>query len=420
MRPLSPQTASIEALQSRIVDAGIIGMGGAGFPSHVKLREGIAAQHDGTVDLLIINGVECEPMISSDDCLMRERTIDVVEGTRVLMRALAARRCIIAIEADMEQALVAMREATDATIQVVSVPEIYPAGGEKQLIRMLTGAEVPSHGLPIDVGVVMHNVATAVAVGDAVLRGMPLLERVVTVCGAIDRPANLRVHLGTPVQHLLDFCGGIASNAYVVSGGPMMGTRVVDTCAPITKTTNALVVMLESEDSLAMPCIRCGDCVDVCPVQLQPQALYEFARSEEWDSAQDYHLFDCIECGACAYVCPSRIALVPQYRQAKASIARLDAQRQQASELRRRFQAHQWRVTAMSDEAIVVDENEDEDRIGLSTRTAVDRSVMQAEIAAAIARVKAKRSANQVSKPAENNESNSANADQPFPDGDRQ
>ncbi len=377
------------ALLARIVEAGIIGMGGAGFPSHVKLREGLT----NAVRLLIINAVECEPYIGCDDCVIRERAGGVVLGARILMQALGASRCVVAVEDDMQQAWAALSSCADGVVEFARVPAVYPAGGEKQLIKMIIGAEVPTHGLPIDAGVVMHNAATAVAVTDAVVGGLPLTERVITVAGAVRTPANLRVRIGTPIAHLIDACGRPAGDARSIVGGPMMGTQVIDESAPVVKTTNCVLRLpMAAGDETVMPCIRCGDCVEVCPAQLQPQALYEFARASDWDSARDFHLFDCIECGACAYVCPSHLPLVHYYRYAKAEVEALELAQQRATALKSRYEARRRRL-ADTGGVTEVDEQADPDTREVPA-PAPDRAAMQAEIAAAVARAKSRRAGN--------------------------
>lgn len=385
---LDPGCATPQALLARIAEAGIVGMGGAGFPSHVKLREG----QTNAVRLLIINAVECEPYISCDDCMIRERAADVVLGTRILKQALGASQCVIALEEDMQQAWGVLSACDTAGTELVRVPAIYPAGSERQLIRMITGAEVPTRGLPIDAGVVMHNAATAVAVADAVVRGLPLTERLLTVAGAVRTPANLRVRIGTPIAHLLDACGRSAGDARVIVGGPMMGTRLDDESAPVVKTTNCVLRLPAADDEPGMPCIRCGDCVEVCPAQLQPQALYEIARAGDWDGARDLHLFDCIECGACAYVCPSRLPLVHYYRHAKSEIEALESAQRRAAELRSRYEARLRRLAQSGGAAADTEEQVEADAADVPAPTP-DRAAMQAEIAAAIARTKARRAA---------------------------
>lgn len=388
--PLDLGRATPEALLARIAEAGIVGMGGAGFPSHVKLCEGL----NNAVRLLIINAVECEPYIACDDCMIRERAADVVLGARILMQALAASQCVIALEDDMQLAWDALSSCDLAGAQIVRVPAIYPAGGEKQLIRMITGAEVPAHGLPIDAGVVMHNAATAAAVADAVVRGLPMTERLLTVAGAVRTPANLRVRIGTPIAHLLDGCGRSAADARVIAGGPMMGTRLIDESVPVVKTTNCVLRLPAGSEQPAVPCIRCGDCVEVCPAQLQPQALYEVARAGDWDGVRELHLFDCIECGACAYVCPSRLPLVHYYRHAKSEIEALELEQRRAAELRSRYDARLRRLAQAGGAAAGLEGQVEPDAgEGPAPAPAPDRAAMQAEIAAAIARAKARRAA---------------------------
>ncbi len=321
-------------LQELIRDCGIAGLGGAGFPAHVKLMEGV----ENAVDTLIINGVECEPQITCDDRLIQEKASYVVSGARMIRHAVQARHCVIAVEDDMELAYNALAGLVDDDLELVKVPTRYPAGGEKQLIKTLTGKDVPSEGLPIHIGIVIHNVATAAAVYRAVTRGEPIVSRYVTVTGKVDNPVNLQVLIGTPVKDCLTTCGyRFSEENKVIIGGPMMGLRVTNPNMPVIKTTNCIIIEENAPPLPEMPCIRCGDCAEVCPELLLPQQLLWFAKSGDAEQSREYRLFDCIECGCCAYVCPSRIPLVHYYRQAKAQLVVEDARDRDAVAARQRF-----------------------------------------------------------------------------------
>ncbi|MCY4339362.1 MAG: electron transport complex subunit RsxC [Gammaproteobacteria bacterium] len=321
-------------LQELIRDCGIVGLGGAGFPAHVKLMEGV----ENAVDTLIINGVECEPHITCDDRLIQEKASYVVSGARMIRHAVQARHCVIALEDDMELAYQALAGLVDDDLELVKVPTRYPAGGENQLIKTLTGKDVPSAGLPIHIGIVIHNVATAAAVYRAVTRGEPIVSRYVTVTGKVDNPVNLQVLLGTPVEDCLATCGyQRCEENKVIIGGPMMGVHVTTPNMPVIKTTNCIIIEENTPAQPEMPCIRCGNCADVCPERLLPQQLYWFARAQALEQARAYRLFDCTECGCCAYTCPSHIPLVDYYRRAKSQIT-LDQEHSRGAEhLRQRF-----------------------------------------------------------------------------------
>ena len=328
-------------LQEVIRECGITGLGGAGFPAHVKLREGA----DNEVDTLIINGVECEPYITCDDRLIQEKAGYIVAGTRMIRHAVQAKHCVIAVEEDMPQAYKALEPLVGDDIELVTVPTRYPAGGEKQLIQVITGKEVPSGGLSIHIGIIVHNVATAAAVYRAVTRGEPVVSRYVTITGIVDRPRNLQVLLGTSVKDCVTFCGfDDYEKCRIILGGPMMGMHVRNPDIPIIKTTNCIIIQDPPPDTPALPCIRCGRCADVCPIRLQPQELYRYARADEFESAHEHHLFDCIECGLCSYVCPSSIPLVQYYRYAKTKIAEEERRQRGAEFSRARFLAKNARV----------------------------------------------------------------------------
>lgn len=330
-------------LRNIIREAGIVGLGGAGFPSFIKLNPGPGK----TVDTLILNGVECEPYITCDDMLMRERGQEIICGLRIMRHALHARACVIAMEDNKPEAYAALLAATRGTdIEVIQVPTIYPAGGEKQLIKVLTGMEVPSNGLPIHIGIVCHNVGTAVAVYRAIEHGEPLISRYMTITGGnIVQPRNLEVLIGTPVKDLLDECGWHPDTLErLVMGGPMMGFSLPGDDVPVIKTTNCILAMTRDDAPAhrpVMPCIRCGACADACPVNLLPQQLYWHAHAKDLDKIQEYDLFDCIECGCCSYVCPSNIPLVHYYRYAKTEIWAAEREKQKAEQARIR---HEFRL----------------------------------------------------------------------------
>ena len=337
--------AAPDALRTIVRRAGIVGLGGAGFPAAIKLTPGRA------VDTLIVNGAECEPYITCDQMLMQTDAAEIVLGIQVALHALEAPRCLIGIEDNKPDAIRALSDAAhqDPRIHVVVVPTRYPQGGEKQLIQTLTGREVPSEGLPLDLGIVCHNPGTLRAIGQAVTRGEPLIERVITVTGeAIAHPQNFRVRLGTPMQFLVDLAGGFQQTpASVLMGGPMMGFRLPDLSVPVVKASNCLLALPAEQvrdAAPAQPCIRCGDCATVCPAQLLPQQLYWHARAREFDRAEALNLFDCIECGCCALVCPSHIPLVQYYRFAKTEIWTAEADKRQADAARVRHEARQARL----------------------------------------------------------------------------
>ena len=340
--------ASIDpkVLQEVIREAGIVGLGGAGFPAHVKLMEGM----DNIVETLIINGVECEPYISCDDRLIREKPAYIVNGARMIRHAVQAKHCVIAVEEDMPEAYEALQGLIDDDIELVKLPVKYPQGGERQLIKALTGKEVPSGGLPIHIGIVMHNVGTAAAAFRVVTRGEPLISRYITVSGELQDPKNLQVLLGTPVEHCVNQCGYEEKDGQaIILGGPMMGMYVNNMNMPVIKTTNCVLVTSTFNKQPEMPCIRCGQCVDVCPAELLPQQLYWHSRSKNYDRLREYHLFDCIECGCCSYVCPSNIRLVQYYRKAKRQITQDEKTRANADHARQRFIARKVRLANEAD-----------------------------------------------------------------------
>ena len=348
--PLTDFTAcTADQLRTRIREAGIVGMGGASFPTNVKLNPGA----DQPISTLILNGVECEPYITCDDWLMRERAADVLAGARIMRHLTGAQQVLIGIEDNKPEAAESLRQALasdpDPSIEVVVIPTRYPSGGEKQLIKILTGQEVPSHGIPAQIGIVCQNVGTAAAVADAVLRGRPLIERLVTISGrGIAQPQNYRTRVGTLASELVEASGGYRLPlAKLIAGGPMMGIGLDSARVPILKATNCILALKPGETpdpGAALPCIRCGRCADACPVSLLPQQLYWHARAQDLDKVQDYNLFDCIECGCCAHVCPSHIPLVQYYRYAKTESWAREREQRAAERAKQRHEARTARL----------------------------------------------------------------------------
>lgn len=330
-----------EKLLERIQQAGIVGLGGATFPTAVKVAGSMSASHNSAsrnkkIKTLIINGAECEPYITCDDRLMRDKSAEIISGICILQAMLKPETCLIGIEDNKPEAINALRLACQDddnadSIEVVAIPTLYPSGGEKQLIEILTGQQVPFGGLPIDIGCMGLNVGTVYSIYKAIIKGEPLLSRSVTVTGnGINKPQNFEVLIGTSFKHLAEKAGGYTKMAdHLIMGGPMMGFALDNDQIPVVKATNcALItsttVLSESNSEYAdqptLPCIRCGKCMDVCPVKLLPQQMYWHIRAKDFEKAQDHNINDCIDCGCCSYVCPSHIPLVDYYRFAKNEI----------------------------------------------------------------------------------------------------
>ena len=300
-------------LVQKIQSAGIVGMGGASFPTHVKL----SPPSNKPIDVLIINGAECEPYLTADHRLMLERTEDLLIGTQILKKILGAKKCYIAIELNKQNAIEAITaKFSDVRFKDISVAHLqakYPQGGEKQLINAVTGRMVPSGGLPMDAGCVVQNVGTAIAVRDAILEGTPLFQRVVTVTGpTTGSPKNLLVRIGTPIRHILEACAvDMSATRKIIMGGPMMGIAQTDIDVPVIKSTSGILAYDKTAPAQReYPCINCGHCVHACPIHLVPSRLAKFVEREKFDEAIEWNITDCMECGSCAYVCPSKINLV--------------------------------------------------------------------------------------------------------------
>ncbi len=351
-RPIADyaHTAPTELL-AVIRGAGIAGLGGAGFPSAVKLGSPLP------IDTLIINAAECEPYITADDILMRERAADIVLGIQILAHILdQPAQIVVGIEDDKPEAYEMLVAAcADTTIRLVVFPAKYPSGGEKQLIQLLTGREVPSDKIPAEIGVLCHNVATIYSVARAVVHGEPQISRITTVTGdACTQPRNYEVLIGTPIRHLLALSGFTASSSErVIMGGPMMGFVLPSLDAPVIKTTNCLLAPSLAEMPPLPPaqaCIRCGLCAEACPASLLPQQLLWYSQAGNHERLQAHNLFDCIECGACSYVCPSHIPLVQYYRASKGEIRAQEKERISSDLARQRFAQHQQRMARLQEQ----------------------------------------------------------------------
>ncbi|MCG7985582.1 MAG: electron transport complex subunit RsxC [Candidatus Thiodiazotropha lotti] len=337
---------SPEEIADRVARAGIVGMGGATFPSAVKLN----LRKRYRLHTLVINGAECEPYLTCDDRLMREQAMQVVEGVKLMARALDVDHILFAIENNKPDAQASIREAAKGTdiITVVGLPTRYPMGSEKHLVQTLVGKETPARGLTADIGVVVHNVATARAVYDAIALGRPLISRVMTVTGeSIQDPKNIEVLIGTPLNNLIDFCGGFSEvPERLISGGPMMGQPLPSLRVPAVKGSNGLLALSDkaNKTTTEMPCIRCASCVNACPCGLVPLDMANHIKAGSLDSSVKLGLLDCIACGSCAYVCPSHIPLVQYFNYAKGELASRQRTQHKQNETKRLAEARTERM----------------------------------------------------------------------------
>ncbi|MDQ7731117.1 electron transport complex subunit RsxC [Halomonas sp. SpR1] len=343
------RSAGRHELLERLNESGIVGLGGAGFPSHIKAR--VDERH--AIDTLVINAAECEPYITADDLALRHYPGEILEGAQIIAKLCGARHIVIGIEDNKPEAIGALQQALadsqPVPVELTVIPTRYPSGGERQLIKKLLDLNVPSGGLPADVGVLCHNPGTLLAILHAVLDGQPLVSRIVTLTGeAIAQPGNRWVRLGTSVKELLEEAGvNHSALNQVIQGGPMMGTPLLTLDTPVTKLTNCLIAATLDElppPPAESPCIRCGECESVCPVALLPQQLHWYARAQDDTKLERYHLFDCIECGACSYVCPSHIPLVVDYREAKSRLRLQRIEATKAEHAKHRFEFRQARL----------------------------------------------------------------------------
>jgi electron transport complex protein RnfC len=344
-QPFDYASATPEAVREYLQQSGVVGLGGAVFPTHGKLTPSKTVP----MEELVINGAECEPFITCDDLLMRERAEEVVRGVAIFRDLLRPKKVLIGIEDNKPEAAAAMRAAVQAVgedFAVVQVPTLYPAGGAKQLIRVLTGKEVPASKRSTDLGVQCFNVATAYTAWRAIAHGEPVVSRLVTVTGNVHHPRNYEVLIGAPMDEVLKLAEPHPDTDGIVMGGPMMGFLVPERQVPVVKATNCLIAHSERlfpPKAPEMPCIRCGACAEACPHELQPFEMYWFSRAKNFGKTQEYNIFDCIECGCCSFVCPSRIPLVQYFRFAKSEIWAREREKNAADQAKARFEFKQMR-----------------------------------------------------------------------------
>lgn len=345
-----PDISTLDAteLVRRIRAAGIVGLGGAVFPTAVKI-----SARNVQINTLIVNGAECEPYIACDEILMRQSPEKIIQGIEILCQALQIPQAVIVIEDPMDSCQQVLDTAIEQAgnedyIKVVRVPMLYPEGGERQLVQVLTGEEVPADGLPLSLGLLVQNVATVAAISDAIIDGKPLLERIVTVTGAgIEQPQNISARFGTPISELIEFCGGYTpSVARLIMGGPLMGLALSSDSLPLVKASNCILALSATDirsEQAELPCINCGFCVSVCPAGLLPQTLQSMIRSENFEALEPLHLEACIECGCCDYVCPSHIPLVNYFRYGKGQQKQRVQDKQKSETARQRYEYREQR-----------------------------------------------------------------------------
>jgi electron transport complex protein RnfC len=327
--PINPETITADEIRERVALAGIVGQGGAAFPTSVKLNP----PKDKVIDVVILNGCECEPYLTRDFRFMIERPDDLISGLKLIMKALGVKRGVIGIENNKPEAidLLTNKIKYEQGLGVVSLKTKYPQGAEKMLIKAVTGKEVPPGKLPMDVGAVIQNIGTAIAIHDAIVKGEVLITAALTVSGkGIKNPKNLIVPVGTTIQNVIDYCGGVTDDAVkIIVGGPMMGVAQFDLHAPVMKATSGILVLTKGEvaENPETPCLRCGQCVGACPLNLMPTKLARYSQLNRFDDAEGAGITVCMECGTCSYTCPANIPLVQWIRLGKQKVLQMQKER---------------------------------------------------------------------------------------------
>ena len=329
LEPINPEIITADEIRERVALAGIVGQGGAAFPTSVKLNP----PKDKVIDVVILNGCECEPYLTRDYRFMIERPDDLISGLKLIMKALGVKRGVIGIENNKPEAieLLSNKAKYEIGIEIVSLKTKYPQGAEKMLIKAVTGKEVPLGKLPMDVGAVIQNIGTAIAVHDAIVKGEVLITAALTVSGkGIKNPKNLIVPVGTPIQDVIDYCGGVTDDAAkIIVGGPMMGVAQFDLKAPVMKATSGILVLTKDEvaENPETPCLKCGQCVDACPLNLMPTKLARYTQLNRYEDAEGADITVCMECGTCSYTCPANIPLVQWIRLGKQKVLQMQRER---------------------------------------------------------------------------------------------
>jgi len=371
-----PLEMTPRSIRDAILEAGIVGLGGAMFPTSVKLNPGSG------ISTLILNGAECEPQINCDDAIMRHQPMEILMGAQIMLRILEADECLIAIKQGSDAGsktsahtalAAALEELDDDRLRIALVPAIYPVGGEAQLIELLVKKEIPTRGLPWDTGVACQNVGTAAAITRFFATGEPLIRRIVTVTGkGVKNPANVIAHIGTPLAHVINCAGGYSKSASrLVLGGPMMGIAATSDAQPVTKATNCVYVAGASElstETSEMPCIRCDDCAQVCPANLSPQLLLQAQRANNFENLQQLGLMDCIECGCCDYVCPSQIPLTRSFHISKHDVWETRMAHRRARQAEQRYSSRNQRLQERTEQ---VDTNLEKQLSGFANQAKV-------------------------------------------------